>query len=333
MKPVFKYIFLSVLVIAVAGFFIFAISEKKTEEQKYRELFSRDYRILVPPLPSAMDFAGEKVPLDRYYVRESLDREITAVTFMHSSTIMMFKRANRWFPVIEPILKKNHIPDDFKYLVVAESNLSNAVSGAGAEGFWQFVKPTGIKYGLEITEEVDERYNVEKATQAACDFFRDSYEIFKSWTMVAASFNRGTEGVSKAIQNQNETCYYDLYFVEETSRYVYRILAMKELYLHPGKYGFFLRQADFYPQIPVTTVTVDTPVTDLAVFAAKMKITYRMLRELNPWIRRYNLPNKSGKTYQILLPNGGMPGISNLYRNIPESKIFFHDSLSPDRIH
>ena len=142
-----------------------------------------------------MDFAGEKVPLDIYYVRESLEREIIANTYMHSSSIMMFKRAYRWFPQIEPILKKNNIPDDFKYLALAESNLTNAVSPAGAEGFWQFIKPTGKKYGLEITEEVDERYNVEKATQAACLYFQEAYELYKNWTLVAASFNRGFGGL------------------------------------------------------------------------------------------------------------------------------------------
>lgn len=333
MKPFIKYTLLSLLLITIAGGCIFAVIEKKSAEQLYRELFARDYRIFAPPLPSVADFAGEKAPLDRFYVRESLDREIMAATFMHSSTIMMFKRANRWFPVIEPILKKNNIPDDFKYLALAESNLSNAVSPAGAEGFWQFLKPTGIKYGLEINEEVDERYNLEKATQAACDYFKDSFDQYKSWTLVAASFNRGPDGISKAIEKQRVTNYYDLYLVEESSRYVYRILAMKETYNHPVRYGFFLRQSDFYPPLSTLTVKVDTPVSDLTSFATKMKINYRVLREFNPWLRRYNLPNKTGKTYQILLPADGMQGISRVYENLPESKIFFNDTLSIDRIH
>jgi membrane-bound lytic murein transglycosylase D len=322
-----KYIFTGTAFLLLGGLFIFAMIEKRNAERQYNELFTRYYRVYTPEIPVKMDFAGEKVPLDIYYNHEILEREIIANTYMHSSTIMMFKRAYRWLPVIEPILKKNDIPDDFKFLALAESNLVNTVSPAGAEGFWQFLKPTGQKYGLEINEEVDERYNVEKATEAACKYFRDSYDQYKNWTLVAASFNRGPEGVRKAMENQKVSDFYDLYFLDETARYIFRILALKEIYNHPARYGYYLREQDFHPPIPMYTLKIDTAIADLPAFALKMKINYRILRELNPWIRRYSLPNKSKKTYLFNLPKEGSLKVANLVKNIPESETFFHDTL------
>jgi len=238
--PIGGFILLLICAISVC-----AIVEVKNQDKEYRSLFYRHTRVIAPEIPLKTGFAGEECPLDTYFIREAFEREILANTFMHSSTIMMFKRANRWFPVIEPILKQNGIPDDFKFLAVAESNLVNAVSPAGAEGYWQFIKPTGQKYGLEINDNIDERYNMEKATQAACDYFKDAYQDFKSWTLVAASYNRGIEGIHKALDNQNVNNYYDLYLNDETSRYVFRIMAMKEVYYHPVKYGFYLRETNF----------------------------------------------------------------------------------------
>jgi hypothetical protein len=242
----------------------------------------------------------------------------------------MFKRASRWFPVIEPVLKKNGIPDDFKFLALAESNLSNVVSSSGAEGFWQFLKPTGQKYGLEITEEVDERYNMEKSTEAACQYFLEAFQQYKSWTLVAASFNRGIDGVNKAIEKQHKTDYYNLFVVDETARYVYRILAMKQIYKNPVKYGFYLKQDDFYPPLNTYTVSVDSSITDLPAFAEKQKINYRVLREFNPWLRRYSLTNKSGKKYVLTLPMDGSLSWDVLKRNLPESETFFNDTLKID---
>ena len=209
-KRVF-HISIVLLLLVIAGSYIFAIVDKKDADQEYRNLFSRYYRVFTPEVPKSAEFSGEKVPLDLFYVKESLEREILANTYLHSSTILMFKRANRWFPVIEPILKRNNIPDDFKFLAIAESNLTNAVSPSGAEGFWQFLKPTGKQYGLEITDEVDERYNLEKATEAACKYFLTAYDHLKSWTLVAASYNRGLDGIVKAVENQRVANYYNLY--------------------------------------------------------------------------------------------------------------------------
>jgi membrane-bound lytic murein transglycosylase D len=327
MKSTLRYILVSAAVFLVCGTCIYAVKEVRDQQKEYRKQFSRYYRIYSPELPEKIDFAGEKVPLDLFYVRESLDREILANTFMHSSTILMFKRANRWFPIIEPILKKNNIPDDFKFLALAESNLANAVSPSGAEGFWQFLKGTAPKFGLEITEEVDERYNLVKATEAACQYLRTSYREYNSWSMVAASYNRGIDGVGKAIEKQHTNDYYNLYLVEETARYVYRILAMKQVYNNPVRYGFYLRQSDFYPPLPTYTVTVDSSITDLPAFAQKLKINYKVLREYNPWLRRYSLTNKAGKKYTITLPKEGSLNWETLRKSIPPEETFFNDTL------
>ena len=333
MKSKLTYIIAGILLV-LAGFLLgFAIREKSDPDKDYRNLFYRSYRIITPELPERIDFAGENVPLNFYYVKESLEREIIANTYMQSSTVMMFRRAYRWFPLIEPILKKNNIPDDFKYLALAESNLVNVVSPSGAEGFWQFLKPTGKKYGLEITEEVDERYNVEKATEAACMYFLEAYDRFKNWTLVAASFNRGLEGVSTAIEKQKVSNYYDLFLVDETERYVYRILAFKQIYNHPVKYGFYLREKDFYPPVPTTTLTIDSSIKDLPGFAMKMKINYRILRELNPWIKRYSLTNMPRKVYSIKIPKEASVRSDMLRHTMPESGTFFHDTLRIDQLY
>jgi hypothetical protein len=327
MKVAIKYLLISLGVILVCGTFIYGINEVKNQEKEYRNQFSRYYRIYAPETPEKMDFAGEKVPLDLFYVRESLDREIIANTFMQSATILMCKRAYRWFPVMEPILKKNNIPDDFKFLALAESNLTNVVSPSGAEGFWQFLKPTAQKYGLEVTDEVDERYNLEKSTEAACQYFREAFSEYKNWTLVAASFNRGIDGIAKAIDKQHITDYYSLFLVEETARYVYRILAMKQVYNHPAKYGFYLRQSDFYPPLSTYTITVDSSINDLPAFALKNKINYRILKEFNPWLRRYTLTNKTAKKYVLTFPKEGSLNWEILKKSIPNSDTYFNDTL------
>jgi len=327
MKFSLKYFLTLLVIILVCGTCIYAVIEVRNKEKDYHDQFYRYYHIYTPELPENLDFASEKVPLDLFYVRESLDREILASTFMHSSTILMFKRACRWFPVIEPILKRNNIPDDFKFLALAESNLANVVSPTGAEGFWQFIKPTGQKYGLEITDEVDERYNVEKSTEAACQYFHEAFQEYKNWTLVAASFNRGIDGIGKAVENQRIMNYYNLFLIEETARYVYRILAIKQVYNNPTKYGFFLRENDFYPPLSTYTVTVDSSISDLPAFAIKMKINYRILKEFNPWLRKYTLIDRSAKKYILTLPMEGSLNWNVLKQNLSNSETFFNDTI------
>ena len=327
------YILGSIGILLVCAISICAIVAVLDPEKEYQSLFFRHTKIFSPEVPEKASFAGEEAPLDLYYVREAFEREIMANTFMHSTSMMMFKRANRWFPVIEPILKKNGIPDDFKFLAIAESNLLNVVSPAGAEGYWQFIKATGQQYGLEINEKIDERYNMEKATQAACDYFKDAFQRFNNWTFAAASYNRGLDGLQKALDNQKVTNYYDLYLNDETSRYIFRIMSVKEIYYHPVKYGFYLREQDFYPQIPVHLVTIDSSIANLPDFARKLAINYRILRELNPWIKNYSLPNSSRKTYTFRIPDDGAISYERLMKKVHMDETFFHDTLKINEIH
>ena len=258
--------------------------------------------IFSPALPDSMTFAGEAVPLDIYYVREGLDREMIVNTFGHTSTMLYFKRAYRFFPVIEPILKKNGIPADFKYMCVIESGLTNATSPAKAQGFWQFMKATGQKYGLEINDEIDMRNDLEAATEAACKYLKSLHSRFGSWTAAAAAYNCGENGLQKNMERQSIGNYYDTRLNNETTRYVYRILAVKQIMQHPQQYGFYLRPCDLYPALPTRTAKLSGQNVDLYQFAKDNGTTYKMLRELNPWLTTDKLTNKAGKSYTVKLP-------------------------------
>ncbi len=286
----------------LSAFFIYSKVDNKQVEHSYIQSYKKDYKIYNPPLPTTVNFAGEKAPLNIYYVSEKLEREILVNTYWHSNTLLLFKRANRWFPIIEPILKKNNIPDDFKYLALIESGLTQAVSPAGAKGFWQLLKSTGTEYGLEVNKEVDERYHVEKSTQAACDYLNDSYNIFGSWTLVAASYNMGKGGLQKQLDLQKVHNYYDLAINDETSRYVYRLLALKTIFSQASKYGFQLREADLYPPLEIDSAHTDSTFINWADFAIANHISYRMLKELNPWLLSSTLHNSKKKNYTIKLP-------------------------------
>ena len=307
-------IILSTLTLSVQ-IFIFA-TDKTDEDAIYTQALKNDYRIYSPVLPDTLKFAGEKVPLDVYYVREGLDREILSNMYWHTNTILNMKRAYRFFPVIEPILKRHNIPDDFKYLCVIESNLMNVTSPAKAQGYWQFIKATGKKYGLEISEEIDMRNSLEASTEAACKFLKALYNQFGSWTLAAAAYNCGENGLQRQLNLQEVNNYYDLRLNSETARYVYRIMAMKLIMQNPQDYGFHLRYKDMYPQIPYRTAELKGQNVDLYQFAKEHNTTYKMLREMNPWIITNKLTNKANKTYTVRLPieNG------TLLKNIRKDK-------------
>lgn len=260
-------------------------------------------QIVSPPVPASLIFAGELVPLNNYEVRERFDRELMVASYFHSNSMLLMKRANRWFPLIEPILKENNIPDDFKYLALIESGLDNVKSPKGAAGYWQFLEKTAREYDLEVNDFIDERYNLEKSTKAACAYFKDSYEEYQSWTMVAAAFNAGNRRITESIEKQGQISYYDLYLNEETSRYVFRILAAKTLLENPENYGFYLTKDDLYPILSLRSVKVVSTISNLVDFAAKNNVTYKKLKQLNPWLRSDRLPDESGRTYFILLPS------------------------------
>lgn len=271
---------------------------------KYQEYIRQNYQVFAVPLPRYLTFAGEKVPLDNLFVRENLDREILVNTYWHSNTFLFQKRAARWFPLIEKILKQNKMPDDLKYLALIESGLDNVESPAGAAGFWQFLSTTGEGYGLEINEFVDERYNVEKATVAACEYLKKAYNQFGSWSLAAASYNMGKGGLNNQLTKQNVDSYYELYLNKETSRYVYRILAAKLILSNSQNFGFTLRNQDYYKPYKTYSVGVDSSLSDLVKFAQDQGSNYATLRHLNPWIKGYELPNLGGKHYTFLFPKG-----------------------------
>jgi len=263
------------------------------------------YNIKSFTIPDTVLFAGERMPLENFDTRESLEREILTSAYRHSSTIMIIKRANRYLPVIERILKENNIPDDFKYLVAAESEYSNMISPAGATGFWQIMPETGKEQGMEINTVVDERYNLEKSTLFACQYFLKSYAKYGNWTLTAASYNGGRAGLDEQIEIQNQNNYYDLLLTEETARYIFRAVAYKLVIADPVSYGFDITKDDLYPEVKCYEVKVDTAVKSFSVFATGFGTNYKMLKFLNPWLRKPFLTPKPGKTYLIKIPTEG----------------------------
>ena len=277
----------------------------EVETNNINKSVADSYRIEALPMPENLDFAGESVPLADPDIFERMDRELLVNTYWQSNALLLMKRANKYFPVIEPILKEEGIPDDFKYLAVIESGLTQAVSPARAVGFWQILEGTGKEYGLEINDNVDERYHIEKSTRVAADYLKKAKERFGSWTLAAASYNAGQYGVDKQLERQKVGDYYDLLLGEETGRYVFRILALKEIMNHPKKYGFNFNEDDLYQYIPVEKVKVDTVVKDFPDFAAKFGINYKTLKIHNPWLRDDHLKNASRKVYFIDIPEKG----------------------------
>lgn len=252
-----------------------------------------------------MDFSGEEVPTFMADVQERLDKEMVTNMNYHTNTTLVIKRANKVFPIIEPILAKYGVPDDFKYLAVIESSLVNAVSPAGARGVWQFMPATAKEKGMEVNDEVDERYHLEKSTEAACKYLISAKEKFGTWTLAAASYNGGMNGIAKRLEEQQVDNYYDLLLTEETSRYVFRILALKEIMTNSNKYGFSIPKEALYYSVPTKTIIVDSSITNLANFAKSQGVNYKILKIHNPWLRDKKLTNTTGKKYEIEIPTSG----------------------------
>ena len=280
--------------------------ETNDPEVTKEEKLVNDYNVYAIPLPDEMDFAGEKLALDDPDIRERMDRELLVNTYWQSNGLLLIKRANKYFPIIEPILKEEGLPDDFKYLAVIESGLTQAVSPARATGFWQILGSTGKDLGLEVNDNVDERYNVEMSTRAACKYLKSAKRNLGSWTLAAAGYNAGNAGISRRLREQDVNDYYDLLLGEETGRYVFRILALKEILSDPKKYGFNYTQQDLYKKVPTYKVKVDTAVTDFVKFAQGFGINYKILKLHNPWLREDHLNNSSRKEYLIELPEKGV---------------------------
>lgn len=295
--------------------FIFATSAGQPAESLSAKNSKSLFQNIAPEIPDSLNFAGEKVPVDDFYVREAIDRELIANVYRHSATILTMKRAYRYFPIIEPILKKNGVPQDFKYLCVIESELTNATSPAKAQGFWQFMKTTGTSYGLEVNDDIDMRNNVEAATQAACRYLKDLKSCLGSWTSAAAAYNCGEGGLRKRLNEQGVKSYYDTYIFTETTRYVPRILAMKTIMQNPQKYGFYLRYCDMYPTITTKNVELKGQNVNLIDFAKQNGTTYKTLRLLNPWLLGSKLTNKANRTYTVKIPGSDGISFSKMQKN------------------
>lgn len=277
--------------------------------------------VVSPTVPKKVKFADKDIPLDRIDMFERLDRELTAMTYTHGNTLLTIKRANRYFPVIMPILKANGVPTDLAYLACIESNLNpRALSGAKAAGLWQFMPATAREYGLEVNDYVDERYNVEKATAAACRYLKNAYNKYGNWESAAASYNGGMGRISSELSSQQQSSAYDLYLTDETSRYMFRLLAMKMILERPSRYGYRLTADQLYQPLETTDVVVDTPVDDWARWAIDHGISYMILRDANPWIRSKSLPNKEGKSYIVKVPVE-----KTLYRSTQKKHVYNHN--------
>lgn len=308
MKNNHIHILSTVLLAATAGAtlpFLFSHTEVAGNHSPKSQV---PYCVSPPIVPQEAIFAGQKTGLERYDLKERMDRELMAFTYMHSTTMLLIKRANRFFPVIEPILKENNIPDDFKYLMVVESNVNTlARSHAGAAGLWQFMQATGREKGLEVNNNIDERYHVEKSTHAACRYLQESYNRYGDWLTVAAAYNAGNARISEGLTKQLAKRAIDLWLVEETSRYMFRIMAAKMVLQDPQQYGFLIRKEQLYPPLPYKEVKVNKGIDNLAQFAKDNGISYAQLKDANPWLRGTALENKSGRTYIVkILDPGGM---------------------------
>jgi hypothetical protein len=287
-----------IFILSIIFFNAVNLSDKTSEKNT-----SSTYNIKALKIPNGLSFAGEKVPTELDDIKERMDRELLVNTYWQSNGLLLIKRAHKYFPLIEPLLKKYGIPDDFKYLAVAESGLENNSSPAGAAGFWHFLKSSAKEYGLEVNQNVDERYNLEKSTKVAAEYLKKSKKRFGTWTLAAAAYNAGNARIARNLKKQQVTNYYDLLLNSETSRYVFRIVALKEVLSNPRKYGFEFEEDDLYNLPDIKTVKVDTVITNIASFAKKFKTNYKELKLNNAWLRENKLNNKSRKLYKIKIPN------------------------------
>ncbi|TCP24263.1 transglycosylase-like protein with SLT domain [Tenacibaculum skagerrakense] len=305
-----RILFLSVTLIV--GFLLLNLTRVKTVSSKENTVkkdtlivsksVSDTYQVKAVKVPEYLEFAGERVPLEKSDIFERLDRELLVNTYWQSNALLLIKRANKFFPLIEPLLKKHNLPDDFKYLCVAESALIQVPSYKGAAGYWHFLPSTGREYGLEVNDNVDERYNLELSTKVAAEYLKKSKDLFGSWTLAAAAYNAGNGRISQRLKEQKVTNYYDLLLNVETGRYLFRILALKEIMSHPEKYGFIFEKDDLYTYPKVKEIIIDKPIEDIADFAKQYDITYKELKLVNPWLRETKLNNRSGKEYKIKIP-------------------------------
>lgn len=296
-----KYIRILSLLSIVIVTILFINAMDKNEIEPFTSTH-KTYKIKSLKLPSDLNLAGERVPIEKQDIQERMERELLVNTYWQSNGLLLLKRANKYFPILEPLLKEYGLPDDFKFLALAESAFIDETSSAGAAGMWHFMKATGQEYGLEINDNVDERYDIKKSTKVAAEYLINSKERFGSWTLAAAAYNAGNYGVSRRLETQEVTNYYDAKLPNETERYVFRILALKEVMTNPKKYGFIFEKEDLYTLPKTTTIKVDTVITNITSFAKGYGLTYKEFKIHNPWLRENKLNNRSRKEYEIKIP-------------------------------
>jgi hypothetical protein len=302
MKNKYFYFLGSIVFLFVLTQLFIYSTDLKSEDKLHQEQFNIKYGIFAIVQPEDLNFAGEAIPIYSSEIWERIDKELLKNVYWQSNTMLYFKKASKYFPIIEPILKKYKIPDDFKYLAIIESGLDNVVSPSGAAGFWQIMRGTGREYGLEINNEIDERYNLEKSTVVACQYLQEAYNKFGNWTMAAASYNMGKNGARRKIIEQESDNYYNLHLNSETARYVFRIIAVKEIMQNPKRYGFMFRESDLYSMPNFQSIKVDSTISNLSDFAKSYSVNYKLLKQFNPWLRGMSLPDKSRKKYILKIP-------------------------------
>ncbi len=296
--------FIAPVTLFILGGFALKLKADDSDSFKYQDS-SNPYKVYALKIPDTVDFAGEKISLFSPDLKERMDRELLVNTYWQSNTMLLIKRANKYFPQIEKILKEERIPNDFKYLTLVESGLQNVTSPSGAKGFWQIMKNTGLEMGLEINSNVDERYNLFLSTKTAIKYLKKAKNKFGTWTLAAASYNRGISGIQRNLNFQEAENYYDLRLGSESSRYIFRILALKEIIENPIKYGYIFDENDLYNYVPVRYISIDTPIRNLSNFAKKIGVNYKILKIHNPWLRQNHLNNRSRKKYNIEIPLEG----------------------------
>ncbi|MDR2979873.1 MAG: lytic transglycosylase domain-containing protein [Bacteroidales bacterium] len=315
-------IFAGIISILSLVFACFAFTQEDIEKHDPNIVVRYNNTLASPYLPMEISFAGENVPLEVYWVRERLEREIVIIAYQHSKTIQTIQRMPRFFPEIEKILREAGVPEDFKYLCVAESNLENVISPAKATGYWQFLEATAKSFGMTVNEDVDERYDLEASTRAACKYLKGSKDRLGSWTLAAAAYNMGEAGLKKNLERQQTSNYWDLSLNQETSRYLYRILAYKLIFEHPDAYGVKLTNAELYHLIPTKDYSVTEPITDLYQFAIDNKVTYLEMKMLNPWLRNTKL-TVGYKNRVIKMPKNPKITTAELLRKVEHPERMF----------
>ena len=299
MKKVGGVLLVLALTFILGKLLIFSVPEEINSDDTNQKNISNEYRVFALNIPEKVSFAGEKVPLDIIDVKERLDKELLVNTYWQSQGLLFFKRANKYFPEIERILEEKGVPNDFKYLALIESGLVNVTSPAGAKGFWQLMPKTAREHGLEVNKNIDERYDYIKSTEVACDYLLKGKKKFGTWTSAAAAYNMGIRGVSRELERQKVDNYYDLLLNDETSRYLFRVIAIKTIFENPKMYGFNYREKDLYTMPELKQIKVDSTIKNLADFAISQGINYKELKLYNPWLRENKLNNSSKREYEL----------------------------------